>query len=169
MEHYRKSQTMVENDLEVVRRKVELLHYAVLKIVGKHFLKISRILVETVSMDESGIIWLTSKDPLPKILINPRGFNVHLRYINKHEEKYLQIEGRAFIEQYSEMVMDEHRQDKVTFKNQNNILIRVEVSTAEYFKKKTISRYTSFLQSIWSLSMGRIIHSGQLDSRNKIA
>src|SRR6478609_6645381 len=120
-------------------------------------------------MDESGIIWLTSKDPLPKILISAKGFNVHLRYINKDEEKYLQIEGKAFIEQYSEIVTDESQKDKVTFKNQKNILIRVEVSTAEYFKKKTISRYTSFLQSIWTLSMGRLIHSGQMGSRNKIA
>ena len=168
MEQYRKSQTMVLNDVEVVRRKVEMLHYAVLKIVGKHFLKINRILVETERMDESGTIWLSTKDALPKILINTKGFNVHLRYVNKEEEKYLQIEGRAYIEQYSETVLDEPRQDKVTFKNQNNILIRVEIATAEYFKKKTISRYTSFLQSIWTLSMGRLIPSGQFSSRKKI-
>src|SRR5688572_16604094 len=102
---------MVESNLEVVRRKVELLHYAVMKMQGKHFLKFNRILVETERMDESGIIWLTSKDPVPEILINPRGFNVHLRYVNKDEQKYLQIEGRAFIEQYSENVTDVTLQD----------------------------------------------------------
>lgn len=161
---------MVEKNLEVVRSEVESLHYAVLKIAGKHFFKINRLLVETIRMDNAGSIWLTTKEHLPNILINPRGFNVHLRYVNKEEEKYLQIEGRAFIEQYSETVMDEAEEhDKVTFKNLKNILIRVDMRRAEYFKKKTISRYTSFLQSVWTLSMGRIIHSSQFESRNKIA
>jgi len=160
---------MVENNLEVVRRKVEYLHYAVMKISGKHFLKINRLLVETERMDESGTIWLTTNDPLPKILINPKGFNVHLRYVNKDEEKYLQIEGRAFIEQYAEAVTAEPGQDKVTFISQKKIQIRVELLTAEYFKKRTISKYTSFLQSVWTLSMGRLIHSTHFGSRNKIA
>ena len=161
---------MVENNLEVVRRKVESLHYAVMKIAGKHFLKINRLLVETERMDEAGTIWLTSNDELPNILINPKGFKVHLRYVNKDEEKYLQIEGRAFIEQYSETVTaDPGEEANVTFKNQKNIRIRVEMSSAEYFKKKTISQYTSFLQLVWTLSMGRLIHSTQFASRNKIA
>ena len=160
---------MVENNLEVVRRKVESLHYAAMKISGKRFLKINRLLVETERMDESGTIWLTTNDTLPKILINPKGFNVQLRYVNKGEEKYLQIEGRAFIEQYSETVVAEPDQDKVTFKNQKNISIRVEMETAEYFTKRTISKYTSFLQSVWTLSMGRLIHSAHFGSRNKIA
>ncbi|HSB92051.1 MAG TPA: hypothetical protein VLC28_03000 [Flavitalea sp.] len=160
---------MVENNLDVVRAKVEKLHYAVMKISGKHFLKSNRLLVETDKMDESGTLWLTTKDPLPKILINSNGFNVHLRYVNKDEEKYLQIEGRAFIEQYSETVTADPGQDKVTFKNQKNIMIRVQMANAEYFKKRTISKYTSFLQSVWTLSMARLIHPTHFGSRNKIA
>ena len=120
-------------------------------------------------MDDSGTIWLTTNDPLPKILISPKGFNVQLRYVNKDEEKYLQVEGRAFIEQYAECVTAEPEEEKVTFKNQKNILIRVDVSTAEYFKKKTVSKYTSFLQSVWTVSIGRLIHAGHLGTRNKIA
>jgi len=160
---------MVENNLEIIRKKVESLHYAVLKITGKHFLKSNRLLVETVRMDDSGTIWLTTNDPLPKLLISPKGFNVHLRYVNKDEERYLQIEGRAFIEQYAEFVTAQPQQEKVTFTNQKNILIRVDVATAEYFKKKTLSKYTSFLQSVWTLSMGRLVHSSQFNPRNKIA
>src|SRR6478736_6615041 len=106
---------MVESNLEIVRKKVETLHYAVLKISGKHFLKINRLLVETVKMDDSGTIWLTTNDSLPKLLISPKGFNAHLRYVNKDEEKYLQIEGRAFIEQYAEFTTAEPQQEKVTF------------------------------------------------------
>jgi len=160
---------MVESNLEVVRRKVESLHYAVMKIAGKHFLKINRLLVETERMDESGTLWLTSNDALPNILINPKGFKVHLRYVNKDEEKYLQIEGRAFIEQYSETVTADPGDAKITFRNEKNIRIRVEMATAEYFKKRTISKYTSFLQLVWTLSMGRLIHSTHFGSRNKIA
>jgi hypothetical protein len=160
---------MVENNLEVVRRKVESLHYAVMKIAGKHFLKMNRLLVETDRMDESGTLWLTSNDALPNILINPKGFKVHLRYVNKDEEKYLQIEGRAFIEQYAETVTADPGEAKVTFRNEKNIRIRVEMTTAEYFKKTTISKYTSFLQLVWTLSMGRLIHSTHFGSRNKIA
>ena len=160
---------MLQNNYEMVQRQVESLHFAAMKIVGKPLLKVNRLLVETVRADDSGTIWVTAKDPLHKILINPKGFNVHLRYVNKDEETYLQIEGRAFIEQYSEIVTDEPGDEKVMFKNQKEILIRVEISTAAYFRKKTLSKYTSILQSIWSLSMGRLIHSNQFGSRNKIA
>ena len=76
---------MVESNLEVVRRKVESLHYAVMKIAGKHFLKINRLLVETERMDESGTLWLTSNDALPNILIK---FMEELRWAI-HEKPYL--------------------------------------------------------------------------------
>lgn len=160
---------MVEGSIDALRIEVENLHYAVMKISGKHFLKVNRVLVETVKMDENGMIWATTRDTLPKILINPKGFNVQLRYANKGQEKYLQVEGKAFIEEYSERISDQADDHKVVFTNSNNVMIRVEISRAEYFTRKNVSRYTSFLQSIWTLSFGKLIHSGHGTSHKGIA
>lgn len=160
---------MFPGNFEMLRSKVEAFHFAVMKIVGKPFLKINRTLIETVRMDESGQIWASVKDSLPKLLISPQGFNVNLRYANKEDETYLQVKGKAFIEEYFESVTDKPDSGKVSFTKEKEILLRIEVESADFFRKKVLSKYTSMLQNIWSFSVGKLISSSTLPARNKIA
>lgn len=160
---------MFPGNFEMLRSKVEAFHFGVMKIIGKPFLNINRTLIETVRMDEAGYIWASVKDSLPRLLISPNGFIVHLRYANKQDETYLQVKGKAFIEEYAESVTDQPESGKVSFKKEKAILLRIEVESAEFFRKKVLSKYTSMLQNIWSFSVGRLINPTALPSRNKIA
>ena len=135
-----------------VKEKVEQLKFAILRVSGKPFLPLNRCLVETQRTDDDGNIWCTTTAALPKVLLSEKGFEVSLKFAHKEEDMFLDLKGLAYIEEYSELIRDEVTGSKVNFRKERKILLRIAVNEAGYFRKKSLSRYTSVLQSIWSFS-----------------
>lgn len=148
---------MFNGDLEFIKGKIEYIKFARMKIKGKPFLKENRFIIEAVRMDESGNLWATVKQPLPQILIGPKGFQVTLQFVHKEEDMFLRARGTAFIEEYSESLQDRNNRDEMLFIHEKSVLVRIELTTANYFRKRSLSDYTSVMQWISGLTFKNLI------------
>lgn len=148
---------MFKGNLEMVRERVEHLKFAILKIRGKNFLPMSRCMVETLSLDNEGNLRCITDAEFPKVLSGPRGFDVTLKYAGKEEKVYLMLCGHAYIEKYVEVVNEQLLKNLIHFHHIKKVSLLIRISSAEVFKKRTLSKYTSFLQSVGSLSFKKIL------------
>lgn len=150
---------MFNGDLEFVKNKIEYIRFGMVKVTGKPFLKQDRFLSEAIRMDNDGNLWVELKEELPKILINSKGFNVTLQFIQKEEDMFLKAKGKAFVEEYSESIEENSQKPlEAIFENKTRVILRIELNSANYFRKKTLSRYTSMFQNVANLSLKRIMH-----------
>lgn len=150
---------MFNGDLEFVKNKIEYIRFGMVKITGKPFLKQDRFLSEVIEMDNSGNLWVELKEQLPKVLINSKGFTVSLQFVHKEEDMFLKAKGKAFIEEYTENIKEDNQKPlEAIFENKTRIVLRIELQTANYFRKKTLSRYTSMFQNVANLNLKKIFH-----------
>lgn len=148
---------MFNGDLEFIKGKIGYIKFARMKIKGKPFLKENRFIIEAIRMDESGNLWAVVKQPLPQILIGPKGFHVTLQFVHKEEDMFLRAKGTAFIEEYSESLHDKDSRSEMLFIHEKSVLLRIELATANYFRKRTLSDYTSVMQWITGLTFKNLI------------
>lgn len=151
--------TSPEKSIDAIKEKISSIRFAILKIAGKSFMQAARCMVETIQLDDEGNIWCVTNKALPKIHLNNRGFNVSLRYVRKEDDTFMHVTGIAHIEQYSRPLVKNLWANKIFLDEKNYLLIRITMSEVQYFKKKKISKYTSFLQSVWSYSFGKLMPS----------
>jgi general stress protein 26 len=148
---------MFNGDLEFVKNRIEYIRFGMVKITGKPFLKQDRFLSEVIEMDNKGNLWVELKEELPKVLINSKGFSVSLQFVHKEEDMFLKAKGRAFIEEYSEHIEEDTQKPlERIFENKTRIVLRIELQSANYFRKKTLSRYTSMFQNVANLNLKKI-------------
>ncbi|MGZ5245707.1 MAG: hypothetical protein ACXWV5_01375 [Flavitalea sp.] len=146
---------MFNGDLEFVKSKIEYIRFAMVKVTGKPFLKQDRFLGEALNTDYDGNLWIRLKDELPIQLKSSKGFHVTLQFIHKEEDMFLKAKGKAVLEQHPENFAELNGPDE-----QNQLkgpVLKIEMHSAQYFKKKTLSRYTSKLQNICNLTLKKVL------------
>ena len=124
---------------------IESVRFGVVRITEKSLFSNNRCLVETTHVDESGYIWCITSDTLPAAYQSGKTFPVSLKYVNREQHNYLKITGESTIV--------EVKQDLASGKKGRNLTyIKIRVLEAQFFKKKTLSKYTSIFQSVWKIS-----------------
>jgi hypothetical protein len=141
---------MLDGNLEFVKSKIEYIKYAIMKVPGKPFLQASRFMIESHKADDSGYLWCSTKDPIPKQLLKQPDFAVCIKYVLKEENMFMKVTGRASVVNRSP---EAHAsEDRTVYP-----LLRIQIREAVYFKKKTLSQYTSVLQAVWKFSVKSFI------------
>lgn len=125
------------------------------KVTGKPLLKQDRFLSEALYADYDGNLWVKLKDELPGQLKNSKGFHVTLQFIHKEEDMFLKAKGKAIIEEHPESIPEQYSSEESSLSN--GPVLKIEMHSASYFKKKTLSQYTSKLQNICNLTLKRVL------------
>ena len=146
---------MFNGDLEFVKSKIEFIRFAMVKVTGKLLLKQDRFLAEAIYADYEGNLWVQLKDELPSQLKNSKGFHVTLQFIHKEEDMFLKTKGKAIAELHPENIPDRFSSEETS--NLNGPILKIEMHSANYFKKKTLSQYTSKFQNICNLTLKRVL------------
>jgi general stress protein 26 len=141
---------MLDGNLEFFKTKIEYIRYAVMKVQGKSFLNANRFMIESHQADDNGFLWCSTKDRLPKQLLRQPDFPVCIKYVLKEENMFMKITGRASL-------VNRNPGEEETLEPETGRLLRIKISEAVYFKKKTLSQYTSVLQAVWKFSFKNLI------------
>lgn len=146
---------MFNGDLEFVKSKIEYIRFTMVKVTGKPLLKQDRFLGEALYADYEGNLWVELKDQLPTQLKNSKGFHITLQFIHKEEDMFLKAKGKAILEQNPENIPDQYAVQETS--EPRGPILKIEMHSANYFKKKTLSQFTSKLQNICNLTLKKVL------------
>lgn len=143
---------MLSDNHSSLINQIQSINYGILKIESGLMFKNNRCLVETLRIDHVGNIWCKTSEKIDKLYNSGKSFKISLKYVNKIENQYLIISGKAFVEERSEFIKDNLSGDTVQFATNNAITLRVEVKEGNVFKRTALSKYTSILQSVFKFN-----------------
>lgn len=139
---------MISGYIKNLKENLLEIKYGILKTSGVLLLRHAHsFMIETHKVTDEGELWCTASYTLPYDLIFQKGFPVKLKYVQKATGLFVKVTGRA-------KVINPAFNTKYLGKNEGNesdknvLLLKVKIEEAHYYKKKTISAYTSFLQAI---------------------
>jgi hypothetical protein len=146
---------MTQGSVEKLKEKLEEIRFGILKISGIPFLKISKsFIADTCKVDYDGYLWCTIPDTVPFGLSDGKAFTTQLKYVQKQEGLFIKVIGQAMT------VKNGWRGEAKTFEkenlinsNDNTTLIKIKIEEVQYYRKKSISACTSFLQAINILTL----------------
>jgi len=139
---------MISGYIKNLKEHLLQIKYGILKTTGIPLWRISHsFMIETHKVTDEGYLWCTASYTLPKDLIFEKSFPVKLKYIQKASGLFVKVTGRAkvinpsFNTKYFE-------KNESTGVYENVLLLKIKIEDAHYYKKRSISPYTSFLQAI---------------------
>jgi general stress protein 26 len=139
---------MVYGNIERLKDNLEQIKFGILKTAGSTLLKLSNsFIIETCKVDHNGDLWCTSSVLLPSDLSHRKDFAAQLKYVNKAEGLFIKISGHATLMDVNSPEVHEI-QELVNAKPRKNSLLKIKIEEVQYYKKKSVSAYTSFLQAV---------------------
>lgn len=135
---------MSVNEMATLQSKIEELRHGYLRPVDSPGDK--SYLVDAFRMSEEGEIFVFSEQELP---VNGKPVDVSLKFIDKENGEYLVINGTAT--KANSMIPP-----VITVPGDRGMILKVHVSTAQYFQREEYSSFASNLtrKAIWKLKQG---------------
>lgn len=139
---------MISGYVKNLKENLLQIKYGILKTTGILLLKESHsFVIETHKVTDEGYLWCTASYILPPDLILERNFAVKLKYIQKATGLFVKVTGRAKVINPSFNAKYFEKNESTGVK-ENLLLLKIKIEEAQYYKKKSISAYTSFLQAV---------------------
>lgn len=140
---------MMHDNLQKLKRNLEQIKFGILKTTGSSLLKLTySFIVDTCKVDCDGYVWCIATAPLPAELTQKKGFAAQLKYVHKVDGVFIKVTGIA-------TPIDANSPDGEAFLHTNMVvittnqcLLKLRIEEVHYFKKKSISAYTSFFQAV---------------------
>lgn len=122
------------SDLRFLREKIQDLRNAIFFSENTSLLRMATTVVSVSKVDELGQMWFFVPRPQQALHEFDREFPARLEFFKKGRRYYLHVSGRAFIvtdpEEVNGLVHDDLRKQTA----QNQVLIKVRVTKADYFE-----------------------------------
>ncbi|MBC7827642.1 MAG: hypothetical protein H7122_07850 [Chitinophagaceae bacterium] len=139
---------MIAGYIKNLKENLLQIRYGILKITSIPLLRISHsFMIETHKVTDEGYIWCTAAYPLPSNLIYEKSFAVKVKYIQKTTGLFVKVTGRAKVvnPSFNTRYFEKNESAGMT---ENVLLLKIKIEEANYYKKRTISAYTTFLQVV---------------------
>ena len=131
-----------QTDLHFLREKIQDLKNALFFPQNTSLLRITTAIVSVLKVDELGQMWFFVTRPQQAITEFDREFPVRLEFFRKGRDFFLHVSGKAFIvtdpEEINGLVHDDIRE----LASSKRVLIRVQMSKADYFETPAPSAHT---------------------------
>jgi hypothetical protein len=151
---------MKSGNVDNVKRKIEQIRFGILKISGAPALSIpSSCMIETLQLTDDGYLWCTTHCPPSPKWLRAQGFRVKIKYIQKTEGLFIKLTGQA--EVINNKLPGSHKDpiQELSDNKELKLLLKIRIEEAHCFQKKSISPYTSFLQSINNYTLNKVLLS----------
>lgn len=146
---------MVYDNIERLKMKLQQIRFGILKTTNTPFLQLSRsFIIETRKLDYDGYLWCTA-DLSASTLTLGKGFAAQLKYVYKPEGLFIKVTGHASVVDPRSLHGHESAEINDFSKEESSCLLRIKIEEVQYYKKKSISAYTSFLQAISVFSFNK--------------
>ena len=148
-------------NLKNLHDQIKHIRFGILHISTKSLVPFSNLLVEAIEIDEHGDLWCLTADSVPGLFLNVKGFKVSLKFVQKQQGLFVKLVGNATVAHYSEN-MDEPAPDKgVSHRRSHKTMLKIEVLEADLYRKRSLSRYTTILQSVFRFSLKSLVSHPQ--------
>lgn len=105
------------------------------------------LMIETHKVTDEGYIWCTAPYSLPSELFMKASFGVKLHYVQKATGLFIKVTGKAKVinPSFNTKYFEKNESSGV---NEKVLLLKVKIERVHYYKKKSLSPYTSILQAV---------------------
>jgi hypothetical protein len=139
---------MRQANITTIKEKIMEIRFGILKTVRASVLKApSSLMIETIELTADGHLLCTIADPSAFNRMATESLAVTVKYVQKSEGLFIKLTGRTVIS--NSIIL----QNSLNNKSQPNYdttspVIKILIDDVHCFKKKCMSPYTSFLQSL---------------------
>jgi hypothetical protein len=127
--------------LTFIEEKIKKLENALFFSMSDAVLKIPTCVIKLLEADELGQLWFTIPKPSQHIHAFDKTFPVKLDFFRKSHDYYVKILGKAFLINDPEEINSAeclHESTKQQVRENKAVLIRVQISHAEYVEKTPV-------------------------------
>jgi len=137
-----------QSDLHFLQEKIQDLKNALFFPQNTSLLRITTAIVSVLKVDELGQMWFFVAHPQQAITEFDREFPVRLEFFRKGRDFFLHVLGKAFIVTDSEEIDGLVHDDIRELAGNHLVLIRVQMSKADYFETPTPSANAHWLKDL---------------------
>ena len=137
-----------QSDLHFLQEKIQDLKNALFFPQNTSLLRITTAIVSVLKVDELGQMWFFVARPQQAITEFDREFPVRLEFFRKGRDFFLHVLGKAFIVTDSEEIDGLVHDDIRELAGNHLVLIRVQMSKADYFETPTPSANAHWLKDL---------------------
>ncbi len=148
-----------QSDLHFLQEKIQDLRNALFFSQSTSLLRMSTTIVSVVKVDEVGQLWFFVPRPQQAITEFDREFPVRMEFFRKGRSFFVHVSGKAFIVTDPEEINGLVNDDTYEAAESNLVLIRVQMSKADYFETPAPSANTNWWKDISNQFYGWLFNS----------
>jgi general stress protein 26 len=140
---------MIHNTIEKLKADLEQIKFGILKTTGNSLLKLSHsFMINTFKVDHNGHLWCSASALLPSESAKRKGFTAQLRYVHKAQGLFVKVTGHATVVHMNSPEVNEFVEKDIFTGKDNACFLKIKIEEVHYYRKKSISASTSFLQAV---------------------
>jgi hypothetical protein len=124
-----------------LKEKIQEIGTAIFFNLSESVLKLPTSIVETIKVDDFGLVWFYIQKPKQDLREFDKEFPVRMDFFRKGKSYFLQIEGKAWMVSDPEEINTlDILSDEEKAKGKDMVLVKVKMLKAEYHETGTINR-----------------------------
>ena len=146
---------MRSGNLETLKLKILGIRLGLLKASGSYALSIpTSCLIEVLRFSEDDYLWCATSDLSAAEITKTHNAKVKLKFVQRENGLFIKLAGRAEVIGTPAAAEDLNSNNSAGH-HHKPVTLKIKIEYADCFKKRSTSRYTSFLQSISHFATSR--------------